>query len=206
MKLSGLRISWATPAVSSPSAASFSLTTIWSWASRRSSSTSSSSLFFPCSSWASCSTRLRRCTSRACWRNTSNAAAMSATSSRPPTSIRVSRSPPAMRRIHTESSSMRRSRPRPMYSHAIRTAPATLTTVIPISRFRPVSTACADATVAACESARAFPTKASTSATRSTACSRFMASSSTSCSTSLSSRSSRSKPLFSPTQPRQSSR
>ena len=42
----------------------------------------SSSSFLPCNSWARSSTRFSRCTSRAWRRNTSSAAAMSATSSR----------------------------------------------------------------------------------------------------------------------------
>ena len=109
-KFSGLRISWATPAVSSPRPASFSRITIWSCALCSAPSVLSSSTFLPCSSVASCSTRFRRCTSSACRRNTSSAAAISATSSCPSISTLVSRSPPAILSIQFESMLRRRSR------------------------------------------------------------------------------------------------
>ena len=64
-KFRGFLTSWATPAVSSPKAASFSRTTIWSWARFRSSRAVSNWSFLPCSSSAIFSTRFRRCTSRA---------------------------------------------------------------------------------------------------------------------------------------------
>ena len=175
-KFSGFRISWATPAVSSPRAASFSRMTIWSCARfksarvfssssffpdsssvRPSSSTFlpcnspaklSNSTFFPSNSWASSSTKFSRCTSRACWRNTSSAAAMSATSSRPPISTCTSRSPPAIRRIQSASICSRRSSTRPTNNHAISKAPPMLKAVIASSSMRPVNTACVEARVA----------------------------------------------------------
>ena len=177
-KFNGFLISWATPAVSSPRAASFSRVTIWSWALCSSARTPSSSSFLPCNSSASCSTRLRRCTSRAWRRNTSSVAAMSATSSRPLIGTITSRSPPAIRRIQSDSRPMRRTRTLPTNSQTIRSAPRTLTALIASRIDRAVVMACSDAAVASAARAWESRTRSSTSSTSVRASSLFWTSSS----------------------------
>ena len=196
-KFNGFLISWATPAVSWPSAASFSRMTIWSWALRRSPSTFSSSSFLPRSSSASFSTKFRRWASSERRRKTSRAAAISATSSRPSISTSASRSPAAIPRMRSDNWARRRTNA-PTNTQAMTMAPPMETTFSPSSRFWPVAIAPSAACVASSALARAVRTMPSTSVTSPAARSRLRSSKSCCRPARASSRARRSKPALAP--------
>ena len=122
------------------------------------------------------STRSSRCALSEASRNTSSAAAMSATSSRPLTSTLVLRSPAAMRRMRLDRPSSRRSRP-PTNSEPMARAATMATPVTLNSSVRPVSIALLAVAVAARALSRAPPTMLSAAAMSSTSRLRLSASS-----------------------------
>ena len=99
MNWRGLRISWVTPADSSPSSASFCWLMIRSWVLRSFSRVLSSSAFFCRSSWESSRTRSSCMARKELCRSVSSASRALVISSLPVGSTRYSRSPIPMRRI-----------------------------------------------------------------------------------------------------------